>query len=317
MSEASLKTLSETRFSKAGLPRLLIVGCGDVGMRILTLLQSSRHPRFRLYAVTSQAARCDALRAAGAIPIVANLDSPASLTRLAGLANRIVYLAPPPSHGNQDTRSRHLAAILPHHAHLTYVSTTGVYGDCGGALFDETRPVAPRNARAIRRVDAEQVWRDWGRRSHSSVSILRVPGIYAADRLPLERLQKALPALLPEEDVMTSHIHADDLARLVVRALWRARPNRIYHAVDDSDMAMGDYFDLVADRFGLPRPPRLSRGELAGQVSPMMLSFMSESRRMSNRRIRHELGFRLDYPTVADGVASVDLCNQSGRAMAG
>lgn len=296
----------DTNSPKAGLPRLLIMGCGDVGMRILTFLRSSRQPRFRIYAVTSQTSRCAALRAAGAIPIVANLDEPATLVRLSGLANLILYLAPPPSYGRLDTRSRHLAAILPHHSRLAYVSTTGIYGDCGGALFDETRTPTPQNPRAVRRLDAEQVWRNWGQRSQSCVTILRVPGIYAADRLPLERLKNATPALCPEDDVMTNHIHADDLARLVLQVLWRGQPNRIYHAVDNSDMAMGAYFDLVADATGLPRPPRLSRVDLAGQVSPMMLSFMSESRRMSNHRITHELGVRLRYPTVKDGLLGVN-----------
>ena len=287
---------------KLGLPRLLLIGCGDVGMRILPLLL----PHFRVFAVTSQPDRCASLRAAGAVPVVADLDVPASLVRLSGLASAILYLVPPPAVGVTDTRSRHLAAILPQHCRLAYVSTTGVYGDCGGALFDETRTPAPQNARAVRRVDAEQCWRRWGRRTHSSVAILRVPGIYAADRLPLERLKSGTPALLQGDDVYTNHIHAQDLARLVVLALFRGKPNRVYHAVDDSDMQMGCYFDLVADKFGLPRAPRLSRAGLSAQVSPVMLSFMSESRRMLNTRIKAELGMVLSYPRVQDGLAALD-----------
>jgi nucleoside-diphosphate-sugar epimerase len=287
-----MKNLSISK--KIGLPRLLIVGCGDVGMRLLPLVRD----RFRVFAVTSSAERCAQLRAAGAVPIVADLDRPASLARLARLARFVVHLAPPQSEGERDRRSRNLGAILPDRATLVYISTTGVYGDCGGAMIDETRPVAPRNARAMRRVDAEQALRAWARRSGGRLAILRAPGIYAAERLPLERLRSGTPALAAAEDVFTNHIHADDLARLAALALFRARPSRVYNAVDDTDLTMGAYFDSVADAFDLPRPPRLPRAELQRQVSPMLLSFMSESRRLSNVRIKAELGARLAYPDV-------------------
>lgn len=286
---------------RAGLPRLLILGCGDVGMRLLPLLRG----RFRVFAVTSQPARCAQLRAAGAVPIVANLDEPASLRRLAGLAATVVHLAPPLSSGLLDRRTRNLAAILPEHGRLVYVSTSGVYGDCGGAVVAETRPVAPANARAKRRVDAEQVLRGWGARRGASVAILRVPGIYAEDRLPLKRLREGTPALAAGDDVYTNHIHADDLARIIERAIWRGRPGRVYHASDDSELKMAEYFDAVADAFGLPRPPRLPREQLRQAVTPMLLSFMSESRRLDNTRLRRELGVRLRYRRVADALQAM------------
>ena len=279
---------------KLGLPRVLILGCGDVGLRLVPLLL----PRYRVLAVTSNPGRRAELRAAGAIPIVADLDAPLTLGRLARLAPTIVHLAPPQSEGRIDRRTRNLAAILPEGARLVYVSTTGVYGDCAGASFDETRSVRPQNARAVRRVDAETVLRAWARRRHGKLSILRVPGIYAADRLPLERLHKGLPALVAREDVHTNHIHADDLARICLAAMRLGAPNRVYHAVDDTDLKMGDYFDAVADAAGLSRPPRLPRSELERSVSPMMLSFMSESRRLHNARIKEELGVQLRYPDV-------------------
>ena len=284
-----------------GLPRLLILGCGDVGLRLLPLLRA----RFRVFAVTSQPARCAQLRAAGAVPIVANLDDRASLKRLAGLAPTIVHLAPPLSSGLLDRRTRNLAAILPEHARLVYVSTSGVYGDCGGATVAETRPVAPANARAKRRVDAEQVLRGWNARRQGRLAILRVPGIYAQDRLPLKRLHEGTPALAAGDDVDTNHIHADDLARIIERALWRGKPGRVYHASDNSELKMADYFDAVADAFALPRPPRLPRAQLQQVVTPMLLSFMSESRRMDNARIKRELGVRLRYPRVADALQAM------------
>lgn len=287
--------MKKLTIQKFKLPRLLIVGCGDVGMRLVPLLR----PYFRVFATTSQPSRCAELRALGAVPLVADLDRPATLRRLAGLATHVVHLAPPPAEGALDRRTRNLTTILPEHARLVYVSTTGVYGDCGGALFDESRPVAPRNARALRRVDAERVLRGWARRAGAQLSILRVPGIYAAERLPLKRLQAGTPALVAADDVYTNHIHADDLAAIIARALFRALPNRVYHAVDDSEMKMAEYFDAVADAYQLPRPPRLARAELRQVVTPALLSFMSESRRLSNGRIKRELGVRLRYATVA------------------
>jgi nucleoside-diphosphate-sugar epimerase len=284
---------------KTGLPRALVVGCGDVGLRLLPLLRE----RFRVFALTSQPARVPELRAAGAVPIVADLDQPHTLHRLRGLADTVIHLAPPPADGVTDRRTRHLAAILPRHGTVVYVSTTGVYGDGGGARFDETRPVAPANARAVRRVDAERVLRRWARRAQARLAILRVPGIYADDRLPLERLRQGTPALLPEQDVYTNHIHADDLAAIVARAVFHGAPQRVYHTVDDSDMKMGDYFDAVATAFGLPPPPRVPRAELAAKVSPMLLSFMSESRRLMNERMKRELGVRLRWGTVAEFLA--------------
>jgi nucleoside-diphosphate-sugar epimerase len=284
-------------------PRLLILGCGDVGMRLLPLVRA----RFRVFAVTSQAERCAELRAAGAIPIVANLDDPASLARLAGLARHVVHLAPPQSEGLLDRRTRNVTAILPEGTRLVYVSTSGVYGDCGGALIDETRSVAPHNGRAHRRVDAERVLRAWALHARATVAILRVPGIYARERLPLARLAQGTPALLAGDDVYTNHIHADDLARIAALALFRGRPQRVYHAVDDTQMKMADYFDTVADAFGMARAPRLARAALAATVSPMLLSFMSESRRLHNGRIKSELGVRLRYPQLAQAVATMAL----------
>jgi nucleoside-diphosphate-sugar epimerase len=293
----NINVKNNVRFAR---PRLLIVGCGDVGMRLLPLLRE----RFRVFALTSQPARRAELRAAGAVPIVADLDRPQTLQRLAGLARWVVHLAPPPRQGALDLRTRNLTAILPEGARVVYISTSGVYGDRGGAIIDETAARAPRNARARRRVDAEQVLRAWAVAAGGSVAILRAPGIYAPERLPLERLRQGTPALAPQDDVYTNHIHADDLARLALLALFRARPGRAYNASDDTHMKMGDYFDLVADVFGLPRAPRLPRAELELAVSPVQLSFMAESRRLDNRRIKRELRARLRHPRVEDTVAA-------------
>ena len=281
-------------------PRILVVGCGDVGRRLLAILA----PTHRIFATVRSIEDAALLRALGATPIVSDLDDPSSLDRLGGIASIVIHLAPPPSSGNDDRRTRALLRVLRDVRRLVYVSTSGVYGDCLGATIDETRAVAPTTDRARRRVDAEQQLRRWASRTGAVLSILRVPGIYAADRLPIARLAAGTPALRNEDDVHTNHVHADDLARIVAVALSRGAAQRIYHAADDSALRMGDWFDLVADTHGMHRPERVARAAIEARVSPALLSFMCESRRLSNRRLHEELGVRLSYPTVHEGLSA-------------
>jgi nucleoside-diphosphate-sugar epimerase len=337
-------TMNATRTLRR--PRVLIVGCGDVGTRCVQQLRQLRHST-RVFALTSHASRCAELRAAGAIPLVGDLDLRRSLARIAGLAPTVLHLAPPPKTGDDDARTRALLATLaarrirttrathvsptpvgrqrrlraawtpyataqthivpdgPRRARrprvlprIVYASTSGVYGDCGGALIDETRAVAPENARAKRRVSAERQLRRAAARGAVSACIARIPGIYAANRLPLARLERHTPALADADDVYTNHIHADDLAAILLRMATHGRPSRVVHASDDSTLKMGEYFDRVADAYRLPRAPRVSRAEAEQQLEPMMLSFMRESRRLANERLKRELKVRLRYPDV-------------------
>ena len=282
--------------------KLLIVGCGDVARRTLPRLLG----HYRVFALLRDPAQCAFWRAEGVRPILADLDRADSLQRIAGLADVVLHFAPPPERGTVDIRMRRLLAALCRGQNrprrLIYISTSGVYGDCAGARIDETRPLRPATTRARRRVDAERQLRRFGRQNGVRVSILRAPGIYAADRLPLDRLQKGVPALCAEDDVFTNHIHAGDLAMLTSAALRHGRANRCYNATDDDEMKMGEYFDLVAERFELPRAPRILRSEAQTLMSPVQLSFMSESRRLDNHRIKKELRVRLRYPRVADGL---------------
>lgn len=280
------------------------MGCGDVGQRVAALLPRS----VGKLALTSSSNRLDSLRQVGVMPLLGNLDVSASLRRLAGIASRVIHLAPPPSEGWTDPRTRALTAVLSRRsapAALVYGSTSGVYGDCQGDWIDEVRSLAPDTPRARRRVDAESNIRFLGRTAGVRTAILRIPGIYAADReggTPRARLLKGTPVLQPHDDVYTNHIHANDLARACIAAMWKGRPQRIYNVNDDTQLKMGDYFDLAADLYGLPRPPRVSREGASTQLPLMLLSFMSESRRMVNRRMKQELGVRLRYPTVERGL---------------
>ncbi len=289
--------------------RVLIVGCGDVGLRAAAALPAG----VRVLALTSSPARVAELRQRGITPLLGNLDDAASLRRLAGLGTRLLHLAPPPSENladwRQDPRTRALRQALMRRSapqSLVYGSTSGVYGDCQGQRIDETHRLQPTTPRAQRRVDAEAQLRGLGRASGSVVHILRIPGIYASDReggTPRARLLKGTPVLRPEDDVYTNHVHADDLARACLAALWRGRPQRVTHASDDTELKMGDYFDLAADLYGLPRPPRLPRDVATQQLPLMLLSFMGESRRLDNRRLKQELRLRLRHPTVREGLS--------------
>ncbi|HEV3427635.1 MAG TPA: NAD-dependent epimerase/dehydratase family protein [Paraburkholderia sp.] len=341
--------------------RILIVGCGDVGLRCVTQLQA-RASRPRVFALTRRSERVDLLRAAGAVPVLGDLDQRARMTRLAGLAATVLHLAPPQKDGDDDLRTRRLiaalktrrktavpsvpvpkkergglagrlfrrasskaiqpasrpfsapkpSAIVPERTWrarraqpfaavrptLVYASTTGVYGDCGGARIDETRLPRAANARAKRRVAAERQLRRATARGALKATIARIPGIYAGNRLPLARLEKRTPALAASDDVYTSHIHADDLAAILLRMATHGKAARIVHASDDSELKMGEYFDRVADAFGLARAPRVSRDVAERELDPVLLSFMRESRRLDNGRLKRELRVRLRYPDV-------------------
>lgn len=370
--------------------RLLIIGCGDVGQRVVQQL----HHGWQVIGVARSDETLQKIRAAGAMAMQAD-----DAHRLARWATHILHAAPPASRDGEVTDrltrgwlqalarargqrarmtsrpgrthrlgARSAAALLAvpapaaqarsqsQHApapRLVYLSTTGVYGDRGGAFTRETDTLQPLTDRARRRVDAERQVRfgihrpdgsnagsrraahphadsarpdsarpDSAHQDSAHVSgarhrrlqqpplpalVLRVPGIYAADRLPVERLRQQVPALVPADDVITNHIHADDLARIARTALLRGPRQRVINAVDDSQMTLGDYLDQVADRLGLPRPPRHSRAELTRTLSEVRMSFMRESRRLDTRRLKRELRVRLQWPTVADFLARAPI----------
>ena len=277
--------------------RILLIGCGDVALRTATLLKG----RARLYGLIRRGDEIPKLRARGIVPIVGDLDRIGSLDRLRTAPFAVLHFAPPPSEGRDDPRTQRLIAalararIIPQR--FVYLSTSGVYGDCAGARVTEERPRRAQTPRAHRRVAAEDRLRAWARRSGVALTIIRVPGIYAETRLPLDRIRQGTPVLAEDDDVYTNHIHADDLARTAVAALFRGRPSRAYNAADDAELKMAAWFDMVADAFKLPRPPRVGWDEAEERIAPILLSFMSESRRLTNVRMKRELRVNLKYPT--------------------
>ncbi len=288
---------------------VLIIGCGDIGTRVAALWLARGAT---VTALARNVPGAERLRALGIDPVLGDLDQPDTLTHI-DVANRLLYyFVPPPKVGEMDLRMRTLIDALsgrtkPHKA--VYISSTGVYGDNHGAWVTEDAPVNPKTARARRRLDAENALRGWGKKQGVAVVILRVPGIYGPGRFPVEAIRSRRPVVYETECGFSNRIHAEDLALVCIAAAERGRADTIYNASDGSPGNMTDYFNRVADAFGLPRPPVVSRAEAARFLSPEMLSYIDESRRIDNRRIREELGIKFRYPSLQAGL---DACTNPG-----
>lgn len=285
---------------------VFIAGCGDIGQRVARLWRQRALP---VRALARSPASAERLRGHGIEPHSGDLDQPDSLGDFALAGHALYYFAPPAEGSDDDPRVSAFVAALSRQtppALLVYLSTSGVYGDRQGAWVDEETPPAPQTARARRRLHAENTLRQWGREQQVPVVVLRVGGIYGAGRLPIERLRKGLPVLREEECGYTNRIHADDLARICVAAAEHGGADRIYNVSDGQNGTMTQYFKAVAARLGLPLPPEISLQEAKRQLSPAMLSYLTESRRMRNARLLEELGITLDYPDLASGLAALD-----------
>lgn len=287
-------------------PDFLIVGYGDIARRVAPLLTAAGR------SVALIGRHIDL--AAGTLPLQtvlqADLDAPASLAKLPFSTARILYLAPPPQTGEGDLRVRNFCAEMSRHLpvrpeKIVYVSTSGVYGDCEGALVDETRPVNPQSDRARRRVDAENILQRWGESSQVPIVILRVAGIYGPGRLPLQRLRDGVPILEPQQAPFSNRIHSEDLALICRKALEQIDVQGVFNICDGEQSRMSDYFIAVARQFGLPEPTRINLSEARQQFSAEMLSYLNESRRLDNRRMLKELDVALRYPTLEAGLLAI------------
>lgn len=281
--------------------QVLIVGYGDIGQRVAKLGVTAG---WRLHALVRSSRLL-----MGVEPIVGDLDQAVSLHNLEtyGGCDVLLHFAPPAPNGENDSRTVNLLAALEHAPprRIVYISTSGVYGDCGGAWVDETRPLHPGNARSRRRVDAEQQLHDFARRHAIDLVVLRVPGIYGAGRYPLERLKRGDKVVCPQDAPWINRIHQDDLAAIAVRAAQDDAPPGTYHASDDAPSSMSDYFYRVADAAGLARPPCVSLEDAKRSFSSGLLEYLNESRRLDNRRMKEVLGITLRYPCLADGLRGI------------
>lgn len=282
----------------------VVVGCGYVGTRL------ARHYRDAgqgLRGVVRSEAGVARLAQLGIEGVDYDLggDDPGDL----GLAEaRVFHFAPPPGSGVQDPYTRHLVEVFERYGHpqrVVYISTTGVYGDCAGRWIDETHPVQPAADRSRRRRDAEETLRRWSLASGRDLVILRVAGIYGPERLPLERIRAGAPMVRPQQSPYTNRIHVDDLVTACIAAMERAPSGAVYNACDGHPSTMTDYFLEVAAAAGLPNPPLIGLEEAADRLSEGMLSYLSESRRLRNDRLRDELGVVFRYPSLAEGLRAI------------
>jgi len=293
--------------------RIIIIGCGYIGRRVAALWQERDGA---VIATARNAATVGRLRALGIQAVEADLDIPETLGQLAVEHSLLYYFAPPTAAGETDLRMRAFLNSMtgPFPEKIVYISTTGVYGDSHGAWVNEHTPANPQTARGRRRLDAESALRAWGHQHRVAVVILRVPGIYGPGRLPADAIRSRRPVVHESECGFSNRIHADDLARACIAAADRGRADTIYNASDGNPGTMTDFFNRVADALGLPRPPALSRAEATRVLSPEMLSYLGESRRIDNRRLRKELGVELLYPKLQAGlIASIDVRHDSAK----
>lgn len=282
----------------------LIIGCGDIGERVAGLERSEGH---RVAGLVRSEASARRLRAAGIQPITADLDVLTSLHDLPVRDALIYYFAPPPGNGLTDLRMEAFISTLDSSrrpARVVLISTTGIYGDCRGEWVTEDRPPNPQVDRAKRRLAAENTLRHWSEKNRVPVVILRVSGIYGRGLLPEKRLRAGEPVLREEESPYSNRIHADDLARVCFIAGHHDNPGAIYNVSDGNPTTMTDFFYGVADLLGIPRPPVVTREQALRQLGEGMLSYLAESKRIDNRRMREELGVELMYPDLAAGLPS-------------
>ncbi|MBT0663273.1 SDR family oxidoreductase [Geobacter pelophilus] len=284
--------------------KIFIVGCGDIGRRIAKLGHAMGWQPSALLRTTN---KLDPMREIFELIIEANLDDPSTLESLPTADATIFYLAPPPGGGIIDSRMRNFcAALAPDRKpkKVVYLSTSGVYGDCGDLTVTEKTPVNPQTTRAKRRLDAETTITGWGRDHGVPVVILRVTGIYGPGRLPLQHLMSGTPLLSEKEAPITNRIHADDLARVCIAAADRGEDGDIVNVSDGDHGTMTQYFNAIADLLGIARPRQVSREEAAATMPPLLYSYFSESRRIDNSLMKNKLGVKLLYPTLADGLPS-------------
>lgn len=279
-----------------------IVGCGDIGrrvaLRIEGLYQNQSVETNAIVATEKSAKKC---RSIGLTTYQYDLDTtkPLYLNELRN--SKIFYFAPPPKIGDTDTRlANFLSQVGELPTRIVLISTTGVYGHCEGNWVDESTPLSPQTARAKRRVSAERLLEEWAKKYNREYIILRVPGIYALDRLPLTRLEKKLPIVRLEEAAYTNRIHADDLANICIKAMQSPLTAEIFNVTDGNPSTMVEYFNQVADYANLPRPEQISLKDAEEKLSQGMLSYALESRRIGNKKLLTVLGIKLTYPTLSD-----------------
>ena len=288
---------------------ILITGCGDIGKRVACYIHSDADNKSMLISGVIRREEAGAeLQVLNINPVVSDLDRPETLQDIPTKGATVFHFAPPPSLGQQDTRFRNLLACFDANGlpeKIVLLSTTAVYGDCNGEWIDESAEVNPQTDRGRRRLDAERALQLWAEAHNVSYVILRVSGIYGPGRLPVERLSKGLPILREDLAPFSNRIHQDDLAMVCVAAAKHAPEGAVYNVCDGNPSTMSHYFKAIAKALDLPMPPELDREQAEKQLSAGMLSYLNESRRLSNRKMREELRITLKYPDLESGLKNI------------
>lgn len=282
----------------------LIIGCGDIGKRVGRLLQQRDHTVTAL--VRSQKSAMQ-LASSNFTTLISDLDNTSVSLPSLDADTHIFYFAPPSDEGDHDLRMQHFLQALTHSetqpTRIIYISTTAVYGDSRGAWIDEQTPTQPGNPRGRRRLDAENQLITYQQQRSVAVTILRVPGIYSANRLPFQQIKEGRPILKQAIAPFSNRIHANDLSEICVSAATCHQPSCvIYNVSDGNPGSISQYFHEVALAFSLPPPPEIDWPAAEQQLSPGMLSYLRESKRIDGRLVIKSLGITLRYPTLEMGL---------------
>ncbi|TPE52623.1 SDR family oxidoreductase [Amaricoccus solimangrovi] len=281
-------------------PVLLTIGHGYSAAAFAASLPEG----WRRIGATRSGEKAATMAAAGVEPVDAG--DAAAMRRAIAAASHLLISAPPGEEGDP-VLGRHgaaLAAARP--AWVGYLSTTGVYGDRNGGWVDEEGALAPVNARSARRVEAERAWLGSG----LPVEIFRLAGIYGPGRSVFDRLREGRAQRIVKPGQVFSRIHVEDIAGALRAAVARPAPGRIVNLADDAPAPPGEVILYAAGLLGMEPPPGIAFDE--ADLSPMARSFYNESKRVSNRRMREELGYAPRYPDYRAGLAAVLAAERLG-----
>jgi len=277
-----------------------IVGCGYIGKKVASkLLSLGASVECYVHSAGSKEA-CEALDLRANLLELDNSDF--SNEWHVQDKNIIAYFAPPPRHGISDTRMTHFISTLENLKStpnkIVLISTTGIYGDCQGEWIDESRAVNPQADRAHRRLSAENQLQQYCQSKNIECIIFRVPGIYAIDKLPEKRITSGEPIVSAVDSGYTNRIHAEDLSEFCVEALTQKIKPGVYNCCDGNPSTMNDYFVRVADFLGIDRPKEISLQQAKKELSAGMLSYLAESKRISNKKLLDNFSTKFKYPDL-------------------
>ena len=287
--------------------KIAIVGCGDVGLRIAQRLRISGVTMQKILPIVRSEASQKQLLVDFSETIRLDLDKEHKVAQtLLSEISELYYLVPPQKSGDYDLRSQQILKLLANYGtslrRIVLISTTGVYGDCQGEYVTEETPLNPTTPRSQRRADMEKQWLSFAKQQQCILSVLRVPGIYSFSRLPRKRLEAQAPIVDPEECGFTNRIHADDLAMICTNVMSKQTGTDIYNATDGKPGKMSQYFIDVAEFLGLAKPQVMSFAEAEEIVTTEMMSYLRESRKISNKKLLATFKLKLVYTDYREGM---------------